>query len=189
MISSKVNGLERRVVFKPGYHRIHKDPKKNFGVHCMEVWMYVIGKKGAVHFGFMTGMYLPKTFKYWESKGLNKQPQTLFGSMGIDVGYHSLTPMFEGQKLRWPTKMGEKKKIKRPAFDATSEERAKWFDNIKFTKIGKKPPKCYLLGVPCYCDGSAIRAEDYRNIMVQKGDDAIWKMLEGEYKATFKSKV
>lgn len=100
--------------------------------------------------------------------------------MGYDVGYHSLKPMYEGQQLRHPTKMvipkGEDIKTMAP------EDVIK---KIKFRKKGAKPPVCEWLGKPCYCDGSALAAEEYMNVLVKEGSDKIWEMLEKEYKQTF----
>jgi hypothetical protein len=41
----------------------------------------------------------------------------------------------------------------------------------------------WLDGKPCYCDWSALRADDYMKVLVEKGSEAIWKLLEKDYKA------
>ena len=43
----------------------------------------------------------------------------------------------------------------------------------------------WLDGKPCYGDGSAMRAEEWMNIFLEKGDEEIWKMLEQDYKERF----
>lgn len=191
MISQKVNGLERRVIFRPAFHKIHSDPKKNFGVHGMEIWMVVIGDKGACHFGLSTGMMLPKTFDYWKATG---KGQNLLGTMqmGVDVGYHSKEPIHDFQKENgpnWPTKIRKKNPgLPDPGIDATKEERMAYMANFTFDKIGDTPPNCEYLGVPCYCDGSALLADEWKDIFLEKGDDVIWAMLEENYKYEFESK-
>lgn len=40
----------------------------------------------------------------------------------------------------------------------------------------------WLDGRPCYCDGSALRAEEFMDVLVEKGSDEIWKMLEEDLK-------
>jgi hypothetical protein len=37
---------------------------------------------------------------------------------------------------------------------------------------------CFLLGKECYYDGSSLNAEDPFNILIQKGEDALWLFLE-----------
>jgi hypothetical protein len=43
----------------------------------------------------------------------------------------------------------------------------------------------YLDGRPCYYDGSSLRAEDWKWMLISKGSDHIWEMLEAEYRARF----
>lgn len=43
----------------------------------------------------------------------------------------------------------------------------------------------FLDGKPCYGDGSALQAKKWFEILITKGSDEIWKMLEEEYKETF----
>ena len=139
--------MEKRITFSPAFHKIHEDPTKNYGVGSVTCRMVLTGDEGAVQFVFSLGMYLPQTYKYWESKGLHNG-STHPDYMGYDVGYHSLTPQYEGQEIQ--SKSCE-----------------------------------YLDGKPCYYDGSSLLAEEYMNIFVEKGEKAIWEMLEAEYKERF----
>ena len=43
----------------------------------------------------------------------------------------------------------------------------------------------YLNGKPCYYDGSGLRAEEWFKILVEKGSDVIWEMMEEEYHDLF----
>ena len=43
----------------------------------------------------------------------------------------------------------------------------------------------WLDGQPCYYDGSGLAAEKIYNILVEKGDEAVWKELEKYYSKTF----
>ncbi len=139
--------------------------------------MVVKGKKGAVHFIFTTGMLLPETMKEYIETGWAEYKMLSPGHfyylnkpMGVDVGYHSPSPMFDGQQPFWPTKM---KKTGKGALD------------VEFEKIGEKPPICEYLGVPCYCDGSAIRGDEWLDILLRKGSDVVWEMLEDDYVSRF----
>ncbi len=52
----------------------------------------------------------------------------------------------------------------------------------------KKPSqkKCDWINKPCYCDGSAMYADEVMTILLEKGDEAVWKALEDYYNSTFK---
>lgn len=59
---------------------------KNHGVHGLDVWFILKGPKGAVQFLVNFGVYLPSV--------THIQPGKI---QGFDVGYHSLTPTYDGQ--------------------------------------------------------------------------------------------
>lgn len=44
---------------------------------------------------------------------------------------------------------------------------------------------CEYLGGICYYDSSALQADKYFNILVEGGDDALWKSLEQYYREIF----
>lgn len=172
MLSQTVNGLERRTYFRPAWHKVNEDPAKDYGVHGMEIWFVLIGPKGAVHFGLSTGMMLTETIEWWRATGRGNSTSHLF-PMGIDVGYHSPVPMHDFQKESgpvWPTKI-------RKTGDGMLD--------VVFDKVGDAPPNCEYIGVPCYSDGSALRADDWKSIFLAEGDDIIWEMLEEDYNVRF----
>jgi len=184
MIKETVNGLERIIKFRPGFHKIAEDPKKNYGVHGMDMFFVVKGPKGAVHFILSTGMMLKKT-RDWQREEHKDGIGYLF-PMGVDVGYHSTTPGHEGQEVYWPTKMKQKDPtMKSPGPDATQDERLAYLENTEFVKVGDKAPDCEWIGQPCYTDGSALRAMEWEEIFTEHGDEKIWAMLEEEYKDRF----
>ncbi len=47
----------------------------------------------------------------------------------------------------------------------------------------------WLDGKPCYYDGSGLNAEEYFQILVEKGDDGLWEAMEKYYNDTFKEKT
>ena len=190
MITQIVNGLERRVTFRPAFHKVHEDPKKNFGVHGMEIWFYLIGEHGAVHFGLSTFMMLKETKDWWKATGREGGlTSDHFNPMGIDVGYHAKEAQWKGQEVVWHKSM---KRIDEsiPYLhelppDSTGEDRDRSLLNIEWVKDTPEPPICDLLGVPCFSDGSALRADDWKEIFLKEGDEKIWEMLEEEYKERF----
>lgn len=76
--------LTRKISFKPAFDRRHTDPKKNYGIHCMDMSFWLVGPKGGISFTIYTGWYLP-----YMGGGSS--------AMGADVSYHSKVPLYEGQ--------------------------------------------------------------------------------------------
>lgn len=187
--------MERITKFTPAYDKRSTDPKKDYGIGDVRAMMVLKGTKGAIHFIFGTGMFLPESVK----EGVAKHGVEFFmyshsgkpmHPMGYDVGYHSLTPGFEGQEVYWPTKMTRKdEKLEDAPLGAPTEKLMETLSNIEFVKVGDKAPDCEWLGAPCYCDGSALRAEEWMDILLREGSDKIWEMLEEEYKVRFEELV
>jgi len=52
---------------------------------------------------------------------------------------------------------------------------------------GQEPhgPCEYLDGAVCYCDGSALRADEFLPRFISGGSEVVWKMLEEEYANRF----
>lgn len=122
----------------------------------------------------------------------------LFRALPADISYHSPKPMWEGQKPVGSTRRKKEEptvyKAEGPGADLTPstgdaiDELSRNFDHI-MSRYEDTPideiPNCEYLGVPCYCDGSALQAEDYYEILVNQGEDALWKALENYYHQTF----
>lgn len=88
--------FDRIVTMTPAFHRVHSDPKKNYGVHGVELRMVLRGPLGATQFLLFTQWMLPETYDWWASKGL--QPDCK--PTPADRGYHWATPQYEGQTER-----------------------------------------------------------------------------------------
>ena len=88
--------MERLFEIRPAWDKRNKDPKKNYGVHGAELFMGVKGKHGAVQFVVFLNWHLPaveigkKDFRYESRIDDHVLP--------ADVGFHSKTPMYEGQE-------------------------------------------------------------------------------------------
>lgn len=181
--------MERITQFVPAYDKRNPNPSKDYGIGAVKVNMVLKGELGAVHFIFSTGMLLESTMEEYIRTGRVNYEAHDWGvyylnkPMGYGVGYHSPLPLYEGQEVRHPTKMKEKREL-------TETEKADsktYLDNIEFEKIGETPPPCeWLDGKPCYCDGSALRSEEYLKVLLTEGSDKIWSMLEEDYKYHFK---
>ena len=48
--------------------------------------------------------------------------------------------------------------------------------------------KCDWIGKRCYSDGSSLRADEIMEVLVTKGSEAVWKILEEDYNSLFKPK-
>ncbi len=89
------DGLERAVVFQPGYN----SGTREYGVHAMEVRWLLRGPNGAAQFLVYTG-WTPGHL----SPGMGLQPEgcppmpARQYPTGADLGYHALVPQYEGHE-------------------------------------------------------------------------------------------
>ena len=92
--------MTRRIDFSPAFDRRHDDPKKNYGIHGVEMRWYLIGDKGAVQFVVFTNWMLPEVQTEIDYKPVTSGGgrHTLHKPMPADVGYHTLEPQYEGQE-------------------------------------------------------------------------------------------
>lgn len=92
--------LERKFEVTPAYDK----RSDGYGMGAATMRFYVIGPKGAVQFVFYTGWYChtikKTTFDDWSDWG-EMQITRHDGDnlIATDLGYHSLTPKYEGQSL------------------------------------------------------------------------------------------
>lgn len=89
----KKDKFERNIYVTPPFDKRHSNPSKNYGIGSIQIRWVIKGEKGAVQFLMSTGTYLPSSF---DEKG------SIFNAgrpSAWDIGYHSPTPMFEGQTL------------------------------------------------------------------------------------------
>ena len=90
--------LERRIDFTPAFDRRNADPKKNYGIHGVEMRWYLIGPRGVIQFVVYTGWMLPQIYEEeaYKSRDLSII-RTLSRPMAADLGYHSPIPKYEYQ--------------------------------------------------------------------------------------------
>jgi hypothetical protein len=90
--------FERLVEMTGAFDKRHSNPAKNCGIHGMSLRFVLKGAKGAVQFVVYTPMHLPHVAdELWHNKNRKYNP---FKPMGIDIGYHSLVPQYEGQTVQ-----------------------------------------------------------------------------------------
>lgn len=83
--------MERIIELSPAWDKRNSDPRKNYGIHGVELRMYLKGELGVVNFVVYTDWQLPHVQKELESKAFLKPTPA-------DVGYHSPKPLYDGQE-------------------------------------------------------------------------------------------
>lgn len=139
--------LERIIKFYPAWDKRNSDPKKDYGVHGVEMKWLLKGKKGVIQFLVFTNWQLKHVQEEIDTRSDFHVP-VLYKPIPADIGYHSPIPMDEDQEA-----MGSCE---------------------------------FLNGKQCYYDGSTIGADRIFNILIEKGDEAVWEELEKEYDYRFK---
>ena len=94
-----MNRITREIEFSPAWDKRDPDPHKNYGIHGVKMRWYVKGPHGAVQFLVLTNWQLPHVWEEQDAHLLDTRfPHLLCRPMGADLGYHSPTPHYEGQK-------------------------------------------------------------------------------------------
>jgi hypothetical protein len=134
----------RKTEWTPAFDKRDPDPKKNYGIHGVEIRFLVGNEDGVVQFLLFTNWMLKHVQEeHREQHGYS----CLMAPIPADLGYHSPTIQYEGQ-----------------------------------TSVGPCP---YLNGRECYYDGSGLNAERIYWLLVEGGDEAMWKELENYHAELF----
>jgi hypothetical protein len=96
-----VSKLKREIRFTPAFDKRDDDPKKNYGIHGVEMQWFVTGPLGTIQFIVYTNWQLPHIYKEWDVKPAvdSKFPHLLCRPMPSDLGYHSPKQMYDGQDV------------------------------------------------------------------------------------------
>ena len=87
--------LLQEIVFKPAYDKRHSDPKKNYGIHGVDMTWYLKGEEGTVQFVVYTGWHLPNVIE--EQSKDSSAWKVLSRPLPADIGYHSKVPQYSDQ--------------------------------------------------------------------------------------------
>lgn len=85
--------LQHEIVFCSAYDKRSSDPKKNYGIHGVNMTWYVKHVGHAVQFVVYTNWHLPHVEKELDGNF----PHLSCHPLPSDVGYHSKRPMYQGQ--------------------------------------------------------------------------------------------
>lgn len=106
--------------------------------------------------------------------------------MAADLGYHSPKPMYDGHEAMGSIKYEGYKDVQVGKNKDGSPRMLKSPIAIKVPDA--EIPGCEILdGKRCWYDGSGLAAKDVYEILINKGEEAVWKELEGYYKSTFEN--
>ena len=145
--------FEKIVKFSPAFDKRDPLPHKNYGIGAVKCYMVLKGENGAVHFVFSTGIFLPEIVEEYY-----KDKRDLFHYEYDGKGSQSYYMGFDvGYHSLKPLDKYQKEREGRPC---------DWLDDRL-----------------CWGDGSALRAEEWMDVLVRQGSDKIWEMLEEEYKS------
>lgn len=189
-----MSALERIVRFYPAYDKRDPDPKKNYGIHGVELLMLVKGEKGAVQFKLSTNWQLPHVTKETVERTIAK------------AAVHGATAMPQVKSITGGSFEDVERMMESVSRLAGLGPRRTMLDSIDLkcfflpTPVdlgyhsytphyeGQEPvsSECeWLGGKPCYYDGSTLNAERIFDVLVAEGDEGVWRELEVYYMDLF----
>lgn len=99
-MEQQVGEFTRSLTLVPAFDKTHPDPKKNYGVHGMDMRFVLKGPLGATQFVVFTNMMLKHVREQQYARVDTSRPYwyCIFEPTGADIGYHSPKPRYEGQQ-------------------------------------------------------------------------------------------
>lgn len=90
--------FERTVTFRPAFDKRDPDPKKNYGIHGVDIVFLLKGARGAYQFCVSTNWHLPNVQAEQDTRPLNEFPYMFHKPMPTDLGYHAHAPQYVGHE-------------------------------------------------------------------------------------------
>ena len=89
----------KKVKFIPAFDKRNTNPKKNYGIHGVDILFTLKSKKGVIQFLIYTNWQLPNVQKEFDNRPPDpKFPYLFHEPMAADIEYHSYKPIYEGQE-------------------------------------------------------------------------------------------
>ena len=155
--------MNRRIVFFPAFDKTDPDPKKNYGVGCLELRFLVEGNKGAVEFQLLTQWYQ----RHVMDRRLENLKKDIWAGKQDFLLKHFTEP--------YPIDLCYFSPIR------LSEDDSEWKDGVSYV-LGGKP--CFY-GYK-YTDKKGFVAKEVAYwLLVEYGDEALWEYLEEYYVEVF----
>lgn len=90
----------RTIVFTPAFDKRNIDPRRNYGIHGVEMRWYLKGPCGVIQFVVYTNWQLPHVNEERDERTVSHEyAHLLCRPMASDLGYHSPFPMYDCQSL------------------------------------------------------------------------------------------
>lgn len=88
--------FKRTITFTPAFDKRDPDPKKNYGIHGVNMSWFVEKDSRAIQFVVFTNWHLPHVAEELRER---ERAICFLDPFPADIGYHSPNPMYEGQML------------------------------------------------------------------------------------------
>ena len=83
--------FKREVVFTPAFDKRHSDPKRDYGIHGVDLRFHLIGEHGATHFVVYTNWQLPEVTREQDARPVDRRfPHLSCHPLPADLGFHRL---------------------------------------------------------------------------------------------------
>jgi len=93
-----VSEFEKVVTFRAAFDRCADDPKRNYGIHGVEIRFVLKGPLGATQFLLYTNWMLPVgSCPISGTHQEGRQSDVFYKPMPADLGYHAPRPQYESQ--------------------------------------------------------------------------------------------
>jgi len=163
MKEAKKMKLKREIRITPAFDKRSDEPSKDYGIGSCRIWFIVSGKAGAVVVNFFTNWFLSKTVKEYKEEGIFRNTLDL-NSRGRE-------------NFKTKINLENKTPLRACSWDYHSKKKRKY---------AIKNKDCEFVGGVCYCDGSCLRADKYKDLLLSEGSEGVFKQLEEDYKIEFK---
>lgn len=155
--------MNRKLVFQPAFDRTDPDPKKNYGVGCLELLFMVFGDKGAVQLQLLTQWYLPNV--------MNRRLESLKRDIRMGKEDFLIKSFLEPNPIDLCYFSPERRNEDETFFDT----------GVPYFMDGAP---CYY-GYKYYDENNKVAKEVAFRKLVDEGDEALWKYLEDYYVEVF----
>lgn len=88
--------FRREVTMRGAFDKRSTDPKRDYGIHGMDLKFLLHGPKATMQFLVYTGLHLPHIHEELHRKR-GPGDAWLSAPQGADIGYHADVPQYEGQ--------------------------------------------------------------------------------------------
>ena len=94
-----IKKFKRIIKFTPAFDKRNPDPKKNYGIHGVNLGFYLKGDKGVIQFIIYTNWQLKHVQEEFDEKTDREFPHLFCHPLPANIGYHSPVPKYENQTI------------------------------------------------------------------------------------------